>query len=238
MAYPGRFNGLPAGRGLSGPARSLARARNFGHTPPAGPRRQGLHGFAGTHNVLHSYYTDGLEETGVAWRWQRYDRLRRCTITRTSSARCLPADRPALRRAGRAAVGAVQGIEYEQHRARRPAVLSARVRRAGGGVHGRRPPAADWVSQKILVQDGSNRLYAYRQDFVYGGRKYSRLCLFAVLRLSEFGAGQVYPHEQTFGGPIADRLKLDAGDELPVESDIRAGADCRCTSEWASAPGM
>lgn len=66
----------------------------------------------------------------------------------------------------------------------------------------------DWVSQNVLVQDGSKRFYAYRQDFTYGGKKYSRLCMFAVLRLSEFGTGQVYPHEQTFGGPIADRLKL------------------------------
>lgn len=66
----------------------------------------------------------------------------------------------------------------------------------------------DWVRSQMLVQDDSKRFYAYRQDFAFAGRKYSRLCMFAVLRLSAFGTGQVYPHEQTFGGPIADRLKL------------------------------
>ncbi len=66
----------------------------------------------------------------------------------------------------------------------------------------------DWLSSHVLVQDPSKRFYAYRQDFPHGGRRYSRLCVFAVLRISEFGTGQVFPHEQTFGGPIADRLKL------------------------------
>ena len=66
----------------------------------------------------------------------------------------------------------------------------------------------DWVASQALVQDGSKRFYAYRQDFSFAGKKYSRLCMFAVLRLSAFGTGQVFPHEQTFGGPIADRLKL------------------------------
>jgi uncharacterized protein (DUF1015 family) len=66
----------------------------------------------------------------------------------------------------------------------------------------------DWLGDKTLVQDVSPRYYAYHQDFSYAGGKYSRLCVFAVLRLSPFGTGQVFPHEQTFGGPIADRLKL------------------------------
>ncbi len=65
-----------------------------------------------------------------------------------------------------------------------------------------------WTRSRVLVQDPSPRFYAYRQDFLHGGKRYSRLCLFAVLRISEFGTGQVFPHEQTFGGPIADRLKL------------------------------
>lgn len=66
----------------------------------------------------------------------------------------------------------------------------------------------DWVASQALVQDRSPRFYRYRQDFTFAGKKYSRLCMFAVLRLSAFGTGQVFPHEQTFGGPIADRLKL------------------------------
>jgi len=66
----------------------------------------------------------------------------------------------------------------------------------------------DWVRSQVLVQDGSKRFYAYRQDFTHAGKRFSRLCMFAVLHLEPFGTGQVFPHEQTFGGPIADRLKL------------------------------
>lgn len=65
-----------------------------------------------------------------------------------------------------------------------------------------------WVASRALVQDPDRRFYRYRQDFTFAGKSYSRLCMFAVLRLSAFGTGQVFPHEQTFGGPIADRLKL------------------------------
>jgi uncharacterized protein (DUF1015 family) len=66
----------------------------------------------------------------------------------------------------------------------------------------------DWVRSQVLVQDASKRFYAYRQNFTKAGKRFSRLCMFAVLRLEPFGTGQVFPHEQTFGGPIADRLKL------------------------------
>ncbi len=65
-----------------------------------------------------------------------------------------------------------------------------------------------WTDAQVLVQDQAPRFYAYQEDFTFAGRTYSRLCMLAVLRLSAFGSGQVYPHEQTFGGPIADRLKL------------------------------
>lgn len=65
-----------------------------------------------------------------------------------------------------------------------------------------------WVRSQVLVQDESKRFYAYRQEFTHAGERLSRLCMFAVLRLEPFGTGQVFPHEQTFGGPIADRLKL------------------------------
>ena len=66
----------------------------------------------------------------------------------------------------------------------------------------------DWIASQAVVQDGAPRFYRYRQVFTFAGKTYTRLCMFAVLRLGAFGTGQVFPHEQTFGGPIADRLKL------------------------------
>lgn len=65
-----------------------------------------------------------------------------------------------------------------------------------------------WRSDGTLVQDDVPALYVYHQHFEVGGRRYVRKMFFARLRLEEFGTGKVFPHEQTFGGPKEDRLKL------------------------------
>lgn len=79
------------------------------------------------------------------------------------------------------------------------------------------PPAAyesaartlqSWVADGTLAQDRTPALYVYHQIYTHGGRGYTRRMFFARLRLEEFGKGQVFPHEQTFGGPKEDRLLL------------------------------
>ncbi|MEE8170745.1 MAG: DUF1015 domain-containing protein, partial [Phycisphaerae bacterium] len=65
-----------------------------------------------------------------------------------------------------------------------------------------------WLADGALRQDEHPALYVYHQTFAHGGRTYTRRKFFARLRIEEFGAGSVYPHEQTFGGPKADRLML------------------------------
>lgn len=79
------------------------------------------------------------------------------------------------------------------------------------------PPAAyegaarrmsDWIRSGVLVRDESPAIYAYHQRFRHHGTEYVRKKFFARLRLEEFGSGQVFPHEQTFGGPKEDRLCL------------------------------
>lgn len=65
-----------------------------------------------------------------------------------------------------------------------------------------------WLNDGTLKQDSEPALYVYHQIFRHGGRHYTRQMFFARLRLEEFGKGQVFPHEQTFGGPKADRLML------------------------------
>ncbi|MBI5865211.1 MAG: DUF1015 domain-containing protein [Planctomycetes bacterium] len=65
-----------------------------------------------------------------------------------------------------------------------------------------------WLNDGTLVQDDKPALYAYHQTYQHEGRKYVRKMFFARLRLEEFGKGSVFPHEQTFGGPKADRLLL------------------------------
>jgi len=66
----------------------------------------------------------------------------------------------------------------------------------------------DWLADGTLQRDGRASLYVYHQAYEHAGRRYLRRKFFARLRLEEFGAGQVFAHEQTFGGPKEDRLLL------------------------------
>lgn len=65
-----------------------------------------------------------------------------------------------------------------------------------------------WLSKGIMVSDPAPALYPYYQRFSHSGRSYTRKKFFARLRLEPFGNGNVFPHEQTFGGPKEDRLCL------------------------------
>lgn len=67
---------------------------------------------------------------------------------------------------------------------------------------------ATWLQTSTLTVDVSPALYAYQQRYTHAGRTYNRKMFFAALRLTPFGDGDVYPHEQTFGGPKEDRLCL------------------------------
>lgn len=67
-----------------------------------------------------------------------------------------------------------------------------------------------WLDVQTLVRDEQPALYAYHQTYSLEGRALTRKKFFARLRIESFGAGSIYPHEQTFGGPKEDRLKLTA----------------------------
>lgn len=65
-----------------------------------------------------------------------------------------------------------------------------------------------WTAQGILVREEKPALYLYHQTFEYGQQEHTRPQFITVLRLHDFDEGIVLPHEQTFGGPKADRLAL------------------------------
>jgi len=65
-----------------------------------------------------------------------------------------------------------------------------------------------WLAAGVLVRDERPALYAYLQQYEHQGVPYTRRMFFARLRIEDFGAGNVYPHERTFGGPKEDRLCL------------------------------
>ncbi len=67
---------------------------------------------------------------------------------------------------------------------------------------------ADWLRQGVLREDSHTALYVYHQTFQVEGKTHTRRGFLARVRLEAFGAGRIFPHEQTLAGPKADRLAL------------------------------
>ncbi len=65
-----------------------------------------------------------------------------------------------------------------------------------------------WTAEGVLRRDERPAFYVHQQTFSHGGSEYTRTMLFARVRVVPWSAGTVLPHEQTFGGPKADRLEL------------------------------
>jgi uncharacterized protein (DUF1015 family) len=65
-----------------------------------------------------------------------------------------------------------------------------------------------WREEGALRQDDDSAFYLYDQRFERDGRVNTRRSIFARLRLEPWEKGVVLPHEQTFGGPKEDRLRL------------------------------
>ncbi|MCE5324782.1 MAG: DUF1015 domain-containing protein [Planctomycetaceae bacterium] len=64
-----------------------------------------------------------------------------------------------------------------------------------------------WITDGTLTRDIRAALYAYEQTYDWAGRTYHRRALLCGVRATPLGQ-DVIPHEHTFAGPKADRLKL------------------------------
>jgi uncharacterized protein (DUF1015 family) len=68
---------------------------------------------------------------------------------------------------------------------------------------------AAWRREGVLALDAEPALYVLRQRFAGpGGAPLERTGFFAALRLEDYAARVVRPHERTLAAPKADRLKL------------------------------
>ena len=65
-----------------------------------------------------------------------------------------------------------------------------------------------WRSQGVLFQEADPAIYVYHQQFELEGRTHLRRGFMARMRLSAFGQGQVFPHEETHQAAKLDRLML------------------------------
>jgi uncharacterized protein (DUF1015 family) len=68
---------------------------------------------------------------------------------------------------------------------------------------------ADWREAGVLVQEDEPAMWALRQDYTApdGGER-TRTGFFARVRVEDYGAGRIRPHERTHPGPREDRLRL------------------------------
>ncbi|UCG57460.1 MAG: DUF1015 domain-containing protein [Phycisphaerales bacterium] len=90
-------------------------------------------------------------------------------------------------------------------------IIKGRVKASDNGEDNQYTRAADyfnrWMQEGALIQDPTDTIYGYVQDFDVAGTALQRLSFIASAKLEEFGE-IVRPHEQIFPKPMADRLRL------------------------------
>jgi uncharacterized protein (DUF1015 family) len=93
-----------------------------------------------------------------------------------------------------------------------------------------------WKKSGVLKRDSSPALYAYEQTFPWAGRTYTRRALLTGVRVTKLGQ-DVIPHEHTFAGPKADRLKLTeyTRTQLSPIFGFYPGAEAAAKALWAAA---
>jgi uncharacterized protein (DUF1015 family) len=66
-----------------------------------------------------------------------------------------------------------------------------------------------WQLQGVLARDREPALWAHTQQYTGpGGNTFTRRGFFCRVRIEDYGAGRVRPHERTHPGPKEDRLRL------------------------------
>lgn len=102
--------------------------------------------------------------------------------------------------------------EQEAYRARSPySAIHIELPTAEGIMDPYRHAASlirSWVSVGVLDTFTPESFFVHRQDFEVAGTPYSRTALIAGVKLEEWSAGVVIPHERTHAGPKRDRLEL------------------------------
>jgi len=73
----------------------------------------------------------------------------------------------------------------------------------------------EWLEAGALVREPEPTMWALRQDYVApDGSRHSRHAVLARVRVEDYEAGTVRPHERTHPGPLADRLRLTRATRL------------------------
>jgi uncharacterized protein (DUF1015 family) len=72
-----------------------------------------------------------------------------------------------------------------------------------------RDTLAEWRQQGVVIREDEAALWALEQRYTDpAGERRTRRGFFARVRVEEYGAGRIRPHERTHPGPKEDRLRL------------------------------
>ena len=100
---------------------------------------------------------------------------------------------------------------YQKNKYNIVRIIKGKTTPADGESNNQYTRAADyfnrWAEEGVLRQDSTEAVYAYVQDFGLSGIRFHRLSFIALARIEELGRA-VRDHENTFNGPIIDRLNL------------------------------
>ena len=67
---------------------------------------------------------------------------------------------------------------------------------------------AQWEADGVLMRDEEPSIYVTEESFEYGGVTQTRRGFIAAVRLEEYDRGIIFPHEQTRGPWVEDRVKM------------------------------
>ena len=94
----------------------------------------------------------------------------------------------------------------------------------------------EWLSEGMLKRAARPAIYLYSQFFEIEGRLLRRDGLIVRIRLEEFSAGRILPHERTFPAAKQDRLELLTALNTNVSSvfGLYAGKHPALAGSWPS----
>jgi uncharacterized protein (DUF1015 family) len=91
-----------------------------------------------------------------------------------------------------------------------------------------------WKRQGAIARDATPALWALQQGYTGpDGRSLSRRGIFARVRVEEYGAGRIRPHERTHPGPKEDRLRLTRATQTNL-SPILSLYDDPANAAWGA----
>jgi uncharacterized protein (DUF1015 family) len=91
-----------------------------------------------------------------------------------------------------------------------------------------------WREQAVIVEEGAPALWTLAQDYTGpDGQKRTRQGFFARVRVQDYGAGRIRPHERTHPGPKQDRLRLTRATGINLSPIFALYSDPAATA-WAA----